>query len=148
MIQFLIENQQRIKQWAFHPDQTNLCAELYAHFGARMRPTVSKLVSGLLQQVHGNVSSFVAQVTNDTDQSAFLISSSSLQVATATALWTIKEDREHFGSGSLIAECPVLKFPLSVPTVFAEEVRASVRFVALVVRLRFSFFLQAFIFLV
>ena len=92
--------------------------------------------------------SFVALETSDTDRSVFLICSSSLRVAMAMAPQTAMEDREYLDSGALIAECPVLKFPLSVPTVFAEEVRASVRFVALVVRLRFSFFLQAFIFLV
>jgi len=99
-----------------------------------------------LQQVHSNVSSFVAPVkTNDTDQIVSLKSPSSQHVATAIALWTIKEDREHFGSGSLIAECPVLKFPLWVPTIFAEEVRASIRFVfALVVRLRFHFIVFVF----
>jgi len=85
-------------------------------------------------------SSFVASETNDTDQSVFLISSSSLQDATAIAPRTIMKDREHIDSGALIAECPVLKFPLSVPAVFAEKVRASLHFVvALGVRLRFFF---------
>ena len=98
-----------------------------------------------LQQAN---SSFIALETNGTDQSVLLISSSSLQDATAMVRETAKEGCEHIDFGALIAECPGLKFPLSVPTVFAEEVRASVHFVlALVVRLRFSFFLQAFIFL-
>ena len=99
-----------------------------------------------LQQAN---SSFIASEANDTDQSVFLISSGSLQDATAMVLETAKKGCEHIDSGALIAECPVLKFPLSVPTVFAEEVRASVRFVdALVVRFVFLIFLQAFIFLV
>ena len=92
-----------------------------------------------LQQANN---SLIASETNDTDQSVFLISSSSLQDATAIALRTIMEDREHIDSGALIAECTVLKFSLSMPIIFAEEVRASIRFVcALVVRLR-SFFLS------